>query len=222
MRPATYLKVLARLEKEVVHWDLPSVSKIARSKRKKRVPFHVLVGTILSLRTRDEVTLPAARRLLARAPDPEGLAALPEKEIRRLIYPVCFYRNKAKALKETARKILEDFGGRVPSRMEDLLSLPGVGRKTANLVRILGFQDEEGLCVDTHVHRVTRRLGLLETQSPDDTEQGLRELLPRRVWAGINDLLVPFGQKICTPLSPWCSRCPVADLCERRGVKRSR
>ncbi len=222
MRPATYLKVLSRLEKEVVHWDLPSVSKIARSRKEKGAPFSVLVGTLLSLRTRDEVTLPAARRLLAKAPDPARLAALPEKEIQELIYPVCFYRNKAKALKEAARKILEDFGGRVPRRMEDLLSLPGVGRKTANLVLILGFGDDTGLCVDTHVHRVTGRLGLLESRDPDETEQGLRKLLPRRVWAGINDLLVPFGQKICTPLSPWCSRCPVADLCERKGVERSR
>jgi len=222
MEPAAYLKVLSRLEKEVRRWDLPSVSKIARARRRRPDPFHVLVGTLLSLRTRDEVTLPAARRLLAEAPDPAALAALPESRIRKSIYPVCFYRNKARTLKETSRKILEEFGGRVPESLEELLSLPGVGRKTANLVRILGFGKEDGLCVDTHVHRISNRLGLVETAGPDETEQALRARLPKRVWAGINDLLVPFGQKVCTPLSPWCSKCPVADLCERKGVARSR
>ncbi len=214
MNATTYLKVLARLEKEVIHWDLPSVSKIAKSQKKKPDPFHVLVGTILSLRTRDQVTLPAARRLLAEAPTPKDLARMRISRIQKLVYPVCFYRNKSRSLKEMSKLILEKFGGEVPRTMEDLLSLPGVGRKTANLVLILGFGDENGLCVDTHVHRVTQRLGLLRTKTPDETELKLRELLPKRVWAGINDLLVPFGQKICTPLSPKCDQCPVAKWCD--------
>ncbi len=216
----TLLKVLKILEREISGWELPSVSKIAE--RKKRDPFNVLVGTVLSLRTRDEVTLPASLRLLARAPRPEALSGLSREQIEKLIYPVCFYRNKARALKGIAEHLIKRFRGKVPDKMEDLLSLPGVGRKTANLVMILAHGNKDGLCVDTHVHRVVNRLGALCTKAPDETEFGLREILPKYIWSKVNDILVPFGQKVCTPLSPWCSRCVVSAFCEKSGVGRMR
>jgi endonuclease-3 len=197
---------------------LPSVSEVAR---RKRDPFHVLVSTMISLRTKDDVTARSAERLLNAAPDPRSLAALPESRIARLIYPAGFYRVKARNIRAAARIILQSHGGKVPRRMAELLGLPGVGRKTANLVLTLGF-GLPGICVDTHVHRISNRLGWVETKSPDRTEQALRESLPRRHWIGINEVLVRFGQTVCTPLSPRCSTCPVGRLCPRVGVGRSR
>ena len=220
MDSKTFLKVLKLIEKEIITWDLPSVSKVAE--KKKRDPFHVLLATILSLRTKDSVTLPAALKLIDKAPTPEALYSLTQKEIQKLIYPVCFYRNKAKSLKSLAEKIIKDYNGKVPDSLEELLSLPGVGRKTANLVLILGFGKKEGLCVDTHVHRVSNRIGIVKTKTPDDTEFRLREVLPKSVWSKVNDILVPYGQKICTPVSPWCSKCKVSKFCKKIGVKKIR
>jgi len=196
----------------------PSVSQIALESRD---PFRVLVGCILSLRTRDETTGPAAERLFALASTPEDLARLEPRAIERAIYPVGFYRTKAGTLPALARTLIERHGGKVPDSLEALLALKGVGRKTANLVVTVGF-GKPGICVDTHVHRISNRWGLVRTKTPDRTEFALREVLPRRHWISYNDLLVAFGQRVCQPLSPRCSTCPIADRCPRIGVARSR
>ncbi|HET6451611.1 MAG TPA: endonuclease III [Spirochaetia bacterium] len=198
--------------------DLPSVSAIAREDHE---PFRVLVSTLISLRTRDEVTERASRALFALAPTPARLAALPAARIERAIYPAGFYRTKAKNLCAVSRELLDRHGGAVPSDMEELLALPGVGRKTANLVRNLGF-GLPGICVDTHVHRISHRMGWVDTRTPDQTEMALRHVLPRRYWIGINELLVRYGQAVCTPLSPRCSACLAGPWCARVGVEKSR
>jgi endonuclease-3 len=209
---------------------LPAVSEVAarsaprsgrRAARSRRLPFAVLVSTMISLRTKDEVTAAASARLLARAASPRELAGLREATIARLIFPAGFYRTKARHLRQTASLLVERHGGRVPESMEDLLALPGVGRKTANLVRNLGF-GLDGICVDTHVHRISNRLGWVRTRSPLETERGLEAVLPRRYWIPVNGLLVAFGQRTCTPLSPKCSACPIRRHCARFRVGRSR
>jgi endonuclease-3 len=186
-----------------------------------RDPFAVLVATILSLRTKDETTEPAARRLLAAAPGPAALRSLPAVRIERLIFPVGFYRRKAVQLREIARRLEADHGGAVPADMEALLALPGVGRKTANLVLAAGF-GKPAICVDVHVHRIANRWGFVATRTPEETERALRARLPRRWWMTVNRLLVLFGRSVCRPVSPRCSTCPVASRCERRGVGRHR
>jgi endonuclease-3 len=188
---------------------------------RRREPWAVLVSTILSLRTKDEVTAAASRLLLEKAPGPPELLALGEKETARLIYPAGFYRTKAASLQKIAAILLERWEGRVPADMEALLSLPGVGRKTANLVITEAF-DMDGICVDIHVHRISNRMGWVETESPEKTEMALRETLPRKYWKRINALLVKYGQRICRPVSPFCSRCLIVRFCPRRGVERSR
>jgi endonuclease-3 len=198
--------------------SLPSVSELAR---RKRDPFRVLVATMISLRTKDEVTTRSADRLLAAAGDARSLAELSEARIRRLIYPAGFYRVKARNIRQVARILRDTHAGSVPRTMEQLLDLPGVGRKTANLVLTLGF-GLPGICVDTHVHRMSNRLGWVSTSTPDKTEQALRERLPRKYWIRINEILVRFGQAACTPVSPRCSTCVVQDRCPRVGVGRSR
>jgi endonuclease III len=212
-------KVLSILRKEIQKWKVPAVGLIAE--RAIDRPFETLVSTILSLRTKDAVTEAASHRLLARAPTPEILASLSIPEIERLIFPVGFYHTKAKHLVETCRSLLQDFGGRVPRSMDELLKLPGVGRKTANLVLTVGFGDY-GICVDTHVHRISNLWGWVRTKTPEETEFALRKKLPRRHWKTYNDILVTFGQNLCLPVSPWCSKCPVAKYCGRIGLKRSR
>ena len=189
--------------------------------RENADPFRVLVATMISLRTKDEVTEVAADRLLAAASTPRALAALSEQRIGRLIYPAGFYRTKAKSIRATARILAEAHGGRVPSEREALLALPGVGRKTANLVLNLGF-GIPAICVDTHVHRISNRMGWVATKDPSHTELALMEILPRRYWIPINELLVRYGQRVCTPLSPRCSTCPVYRWCARAGVGRTR
>ncbi len=197
---------------------LPSVSEVAE---RKSDPFHILVSTMISLRTKDEVTTASSKRLLTRAPDPKKLAKLSETEIAKLIYPAGFYNTKAKNLKSTAKTLASRYDGRVPENMEKLLELPGVGRKTANLVRNLGY-GLDGICVDTHVHRISNRLGWVQTTTPEQTESTLEKVLPQKYWILINELLVRFGQTLCTPVSPFCSRCPIYEHCPRIGVGRSR
>ena len=199
-------------------WPLPGVSQVGLDSRD---PFRVLVACILSLRTRDETTGPAATRLFALAPTPGALARLPARSIERVIFPVSFYRTKARTLRALARTLIDHHGGQVPDSLDALLALKGVGRKTANLVVTVGF-GKPGICVDTHVHRISNRWGLVRTKTPDKTEFALREVLPRRYWISYNDLLVAFGQRVCHPLSPRCSVCPVSDRCPRNGVLRSR
>jgi endonuclease-3 len=219
MNTATLESVLRRLRREVRRWKVPAVGVIAEDAADR--PFETLVSTILSLRTKDAVTEAASRRLLRRASTPHAIAALRPREIERLIYPVGFYRTKARSLRETCRILVQEHGGKVPRTLEALLALPGVGRKTANLVLTVGY-DDYGICVDTHVHRITNLWGYVRTRNPNETELALRAKLPRRHWKSYNDLLVTFGQNLCVPVSPWCSRCPVAVHCERVGLKRWR
>jgi endonuclease III len=184
-------------------------------------PFRVLIACILSLRTQDATTGPAADRLFALADTPAAMLRLTAPTIARAIYPVGFYRTKARVIRGICRDLLGRFGGRVPEDIDALLTLDGVGRKTANLVVTMGY-GKPGICVDTHVHRISNRLGYVRTRTPGETEMALRARLPRRYWIGYNDLLVSFGQNVCTPLSPRCSICPARALCRRVGVTTSR
>ena len=184
-------------------------------------PFRVLVACLLSLRTQDTTTGPAAARLFALADTPRAMLALSARRIERAIYPVGFYRTKARVILRLCRDLLDRFDGRVPDDIDQLLTLHGVGRKTANLVVTMGF-DKPGICVDTHVHRISNRLGYVRTRTPEETETALRARLPRRYWIGYNDLLVTFGQNVCAPVSPKCSVCPVRSVCPRIGVRRAR
>lgn len=206
---------------------LPSVSEVARADHDPAryaahsVPFRVLVATMISLRTKDAVTSAASERLLGAAPSPQSLSRMPESRIARLIYPAGFYRTKARSLRKTAGILVAEHGGRVPRTMEELLALPGVGRKTANLVLNLGY-GIPGICVDTHVHRISNRTGWVSTRTPEETERALMKVLPRRYWISINEMLVRFGQTVCAPVSPRCSTCPITAWCARTGVTRSR
>lgn len=211
--------MLELLRRELPGWKVPAVGAIADGAVDR--PYETLVSTVLSLRTRDKVTEAASRRLLERAPTPRALSGLAREEVERLIYPVGFYRTKAAHLVEIGLRLEREHRGCVPRSMEGLLALPGVGRKTANLVLTVGFGDY-GICVDTHVHRICNLWGYVATRTPDETESALRRKLPRRHWITLNDILVTFGQNLCIPSSPWCSRCPVARFCPRIGLKRSR
>ena len=184
-------------------------------------PFRILVSCILSLRTKDEVTYPATERLFAKAIDPGGMLKLTPAAIAKAIYPVGFYRTKAKQIRAISGILLSRHGGQVPDTIEELLLLPGVGRKTANLTVTLGF-GKPGICVDTHVHRIANRLGWVATKAPDDTEAALRLVLPKRWWIPINETLVRHGQQVCKPVSPVCSACPVRRACPKIGVDRRR
>lgn len=196
----------------------PSVSQIARERHD---PFRILISTIISLRTKDEVTMAASKRLFRIAPNAKRLAETPVRAIEKVIYPAGFYKTKAKTLREVARRLRGEYGGRVPDTIDELLTFKGVGRKTATLVVSLGY-GKPAICVDTHVHRVSNRLGLIDTKTPDESEVALMELLPQKYWIGYNELLVSFGQQICVPVSPRCSVCPLGRSCPRTGVSRSR
>lgn len=209
--------VIRRVKQAVKPFKTPVVTKIARQKD----PFRVLVSCVLSLRTRDEVTDQASHRLFALADTPQGMLKLKPEQIEKAIYPAAFFRNKSRSLLDLSRQLVQTYGGKVPNSIEELLKLNGVGRKTANLTVILGHGGS-GICVDTHVHRISNRWGYVQTRSADDTEIALRKKLPKRYWKGYNDLLVTFGQNICKPLSPLCSQCRVSESCERVGVGRHR
>ena len=216
--PRTVGAMLRVLRREAPGWNAPIAGLIAQERRD---PFLTLIGCILSLRTRDETTEAACARLFARAATPDAMLRLASCTVERLIYPVGFYRTKAKAILAICRDLKERFGGRVPDTIDQLLTLGGVGRKTANLVVTEAF-GKPGICVDTHVHRISNRWGLVRTKAPGRTELALRELLPRRHWLEYNGLLVAFGQTICHPVSPRCSRCPIEAACPKIGVVRSR
>lgn len=211
-------EIIRLLERELARGETPIVTELAE---KHRNPFEILISTLLSLRTKDEVTAAAARRLFSLASTPEEMLRLSEEKIRKAIYPVGFYRRKAETIREVCRDLIDRFGGRVPETLDELLTLKGVGRKTANLVVSLGFGGA-GICVDTHVHRISNRLGYVRTKTPEETEFALRDKLPRRYWIRYNTLLVAFGQSTCRPISPLCSTCPIARYCDRVGVTRSR
>lgn len=211
--------MLRILRKEVQQWQAPVVGVVA--KESGRDPFRILISCLLSLRTKDRTTAEASARLFALAADPATMLELPRRHIERTIYPVGFYRIKAKQIHEICRRLLDCYGGRVPDSIDELLTLPGVGRKTANLVVTVGYQ-KPGICVDVHVHRISNRWGYVRTNTPEQTEEALRKKLPRRYWITYNDLLVPFGQNLCLPVSPYCSRCKLTRYCERVGVAKSR
>ena len=207
-------RVLQRIRHAISVWEPAVVSKIAEESRD---PFQVLISCILSQQTKDHVTGAASARLYRLADRPDTILALSELRIARAIYPVSFYKTKAKTIREVCRDLLARFDGRVPDTIETLLSLTGVGRKTANLVVTVGY-GKPGICVDTHVHRISNRWGYVETRTPEQTEMALRLKLPKRHWIYYNDLLVPFGQHLCRPISPFCSRCPVEHWCAKVGV----
>ena len=210
--------VIRGLRRTASTWNPTALAVIAE---REGDPFRVLIACILSLRTQDTTTGPASDRLFAAAATPESMLKLTPRRIERLIYPVGFYRTKARVILGICRDLLERFGGRVPDTIDELLTLNGVGRKTANLVVTMGY-GKPGICVDTHVHRISNRLGYVKTRDPEETEMALREKLPRRHWIGYNDLLVSFGQNVCTPLSPRCSICPVTTLSPKVGVTKTR
>jgi endonuclease-3 len=210
---------MRRLARAITGLDLPIVEKIAEDQQEE--PYQVLIATLLSARTQDATTAKASAQLFRLAPTPRRMAALPVREIERLIYPVSFYRTKAPRVKETSRLLLERFGGRVPGTMEELLTLPGVGRKTANLVLILGFKSLRNICVDTHVHRISNRLGWVRTRTPEQTEQALYERLPAKWWPYVNLYLVTWGQNTCRPVYPRCGACAIAARCPRLGFSKA-
>jgi endonuclease-3 len=208
--------VMRRLARAIDGLDEPAVEKIADEH--KEDAFKVLIGTMLSAQTRDAVTHAASTRLFRVARTPRAMAKLTVKQIERLIYPVSFYRNKAVHVKRACQQILSEYGGRVPETMESLLTLPGVGRKTANLVLILAHRSADNICVDTHVHRISNRLGWASTRTPEETEQALYRAADRRWWPVINLYLVTWGQNVCRPVYPLCGTCVLADLCPKAGV----
>lgn len=193
------------------------VTTLTEIEKSTRSPFHILIACIISLRTKDAVTHESSIRLFRLANSPASLAQLNEAQIADAIYPAGFYNTKAKQLRQIGRILYEDFEGAVPNRRTELLLLPGVGRKTANLVLGLGF-GIPAICVDTHVHRIPNRIGMISTRRPEQTEKALEKLLPVKYWIDINDLLVTFGQNCCKPVSPLCSCCPLQDLCDRHGI----
>ena len=216
--PLPVAPTLKRVGAAIRTMALPAIEKIAEELMGDA--FQVLVSTMLSAQTKDPVTLEASLRLFAVAPDAASLARLSTTRIETLIYPVSFYRNKAAHLKETARILLRDFGGQVPTTMEALLTLPGVGRKTANLTLIVACRSRDNICVDTHVHRIANRFGWVRTRTPEQTEQALYGVTPRRWWANINLYLVTWGQHVCKPVFPLCGRCILNGTCPKIGVVR--
>lgn len=233
--------VMKKLAKAIENLDEPAVERIAREgsgakgprdrdalggvkgappsdNEEQENPFHVLISTMLSAQTRDEVTYAASTRLFRKARTPTSMAALTTKQIEKLIYPVSFYRNKAVHVKETCRQILKRYAGTVPDTMEEMLTLPGVGRKTANLVLILAHASRENICVDTHVHRISNRLGWVRTRTPEQTEQALYRVTPKKWWPSVNLYLVTWGQNVCRPVYPRCPACVLADICPKIGV----
>jgi endonuclease III len=207
------------LKREIDRWQEPVVGVVA--KESGCDPFLILISTVLSLRTKDRTTREAGDRLFAMARTPAAMLKLPLKKLEQAIYPVGFYRTKTKAIHQICRRLLDEYGGVVPDSIDELVTLPGVGRKTANLVVTIGY-GKPGICVDIHVHRISNRWGYIKTKTPEESEQALRRTLPKQYWIIYNDLLVPYGQNLCLPVSPLCSACKLTELCDRVGVTRSR
>lgn len=212
-------RVLETLNKVLPQWKEPVVGVMARLAGDKA--FYVLISTVLSLRTQDATTEKASLRLFEEAKTPQEMLQLSAAKIEKLIYPVGFYKTKAKNILAICKILIDQYDGGVPRTLDELTALPGVGRKTANLVVTVGFGDY-GICVDTHVHRISNRWGYVKTKVPDETEQVLRQRLPKKFWKTYNDILVTFGQNLCHPTSPWCSKCPIEKFCAKIGVQRSR
>lgn len=206
------------LREEVPRYVTPAVTIVTAETGD---PFRILISCILSLRTQDKTTFEASERLFSKAPDPASLMKMEVEEIEELIYPVGFYRNKARDIKTISERLVSEYSSIVPNTIEGLLEFRGVGRKTANLVVTMGYK-LPGICVDIHVHRITNRWGYVETKNPDATETALRKKLPKEYWLEINDLLVTYGQNLCKPISPFCSKCRLHEICKRVGVEKSR
>lgn len=215
MNPNDIHSIIQILRKEVQQWEEPVVGHF------KETPFKVLMSCLLSLRTQDKTTHGASLRLFSLAQTPKEMLTLPVPKIEKAIYPVGFYRTKAKKIHEICKILLNSYDGKVPDSIEELLKLPGVGRKTANLVITVGY-NKLGICVDTHVHRISNRLGYVKTKTPEETEMALRKKLPEKYWMEYNDLLVTYGQNLCKPISPFCSRCKIGLYCDRRGLTHTR
>jgi endonuclease III len=214
--PRAVNRIVGKIAREMTAMELPAVEKISEAQAKN--PFQILIATLLSARTQDATTHAASTRLFNRARTPRGLAKLPIAEIERLIYPVGFYRTKARHVKACCERLVADFNGTVPATMEQLVTLPGVGRKTANLVLILGFRSLRNICVDIHVHRITNRLGWVRTSHPEETEQALYGAISPRWWPLINLYLVTWGQNICRPVRPRCGDCAISRDCQKFGL----
>lgn len=207
------------VKREIRQWQEPVVGIVARESA--RDPFRILISCLLSLRTQDKTTREASARLYALSHQPASMLRLPLKTIERAIFPVGFYRTKARSIHAICRRLLDVYGGVVPDSIDELMTLSGVGRKTANLVVTVAY-GKPGICVDIHVHRISNRWGYIKTKTPEQSEEALRRKLPKQYWITYNDLLVPFGQNLCQPVSPWCSKCKLTDYCDRVGVTKSR
>ena len=212
-------EVIDILQEAIKQWPETTLAQVADQTRS--APFRILIGTVLSLRTKDETTAEACKRLFFLADAPETMVSLSEETIDNAIYPVGFHTTKAKNILAICRILIDEYNSRVPDEIDTLVTLPGVGRKTANLVVTLGY-DKPGICVDTHVHRISNRWGYVNTKNPEKTESALREKLPQKYWIGYNDLLVIYGQNLCKPISPFCSRCRLASYCDRVEVEKYR
>jgi len=210
--------VFEKLKNAYQNSKAPSVTLIADTTKN---PFNILISTLISLRTKDEVTIQSSKRLFEKAKSFYDLKKIPIKDMEKLIYPAGFYKVKSARIKQIANIIINQYSGKIPDDIDELLKLPGVGRKTANLVVSLGF-NKPGLCVDTHVHRITNRIGWVKTKSPESTEMELRKLLPVKYWEKINNYLVSYGQTVCKPVSPFCTLCKLNDICPKIGVIKSR
>lgn len=218
MPKVTIEETIRVLAKQLEKLDAPAITLMHQNGDD---PFRILIATILSLRTKDEITIEASNRLFSLANTPEKMLGLKKKKIAQSIYPVGFYNTKAKNILDVCRIITEKHKGKVPKTMKDLLELPGVGRKTANLVLAKGY-NIPAICVDTHVHRILNRIGYIRTHSPEKTEMRLRKKVPKELWIPINDVFVAHGQAVCTPQSPWCSKCPLKNMCRKINVPKSR
>lgn len=219
MRQDQITAALRIVKREIRQWEEPVVGVVARESN--RDPFRILISCLLSLRTKDKTTREASARLFSLAHQPDTMLTLSLQKVERAIYPVGFYRTKAKSIHAICRRLLDVYGGIVPDSIEELVTLSGVGRKTANLVVTVGY-GKPGICVDIHVHRISNRWGYVRTKTPEETEQALRRKLPTPHWITFNDLLVPYGQNLCQPVSPFCSKCKIRDFCDRVGVIQSR
>lgn len=213
-------EIFKLLNKELSEYNTPVINRA--KKDIADTPFNTLISCILSLRTKDEVTEQASLRLLKKYNTPEKILTLSEEEIESLIYPVGFYKTKAKRLKEISKTLIDDYSSKVPEDFDELLKLKGVGRKTANIVMVYGHKKTGYLPIDTHCHKIPNRLGWIKTKTPEETEVALRKILPEKYWDDFNDLFVTFGQNICVPISPFCSKCPIEKYCKKINVKSSR
>jgi|TARA_B100002003_G_C14068241_1_gene513966 endonuclease III len=218
MKKVDISKIYAILKKEVINYKVPVVDLI---EIQTQDPSKVLIATILSARTKDETTVQACKKLFQKVKKISDLNKLTQKQLEKLIYPVGFYKTKAKHLKQLPNTLKKEFNNKLPDTVEELIKFPGVGRKTANLVVTIGFK-KHAMCVDVHVHRISNRLGYIKTKNPLETEMTLRKKLPKKYWANYNSILVAFGQNLCRPINPWCSKCPIIKHCSRIGVKNNR